>query len=187
VTVLSASDVAAELKCRLPGLPVKKQHKLLYYCQGHHAAAFGTPLFSETISAWDMGPVVGQLWHQEREGTAQSSGALLPESALNTIGYVVSVYGGLSGKQLEILTHGETPWQLADQERRLTGHKRATITVESMSEFFRHPPTDEAEDESGPDDEALLAWIKGVWDRRAGRDPKPDDLDELRREIRLGA
>jgi uncharacterized phage-associated protein len=40
---------------------VKKLHKLLYYCQGHHLATFGLPLFDESISAWDMGPVVGTL------------------------------------------------------------------------------------------------------------------------------
>jgi uncharacterized phage-associated protein len=159
---------------------------LLYYCQGHHAAAFGTALFYETISAWDMGPVVGQLWHQEREGSEQPSGAELAEAALNTTGYVVSVYGALTGKQLEILTHGESPWQLADNERRTTGHKRATITLDSMAEHFRHPPTDEAEDESGPDDEALMDWLKGVYGRRRPN-PRPDDLDLLRREFSLGA
>lgn len=31
---LSALDVAAELRRRLPSLGVKKQHKLLCYCQG---------------------------------------------------------------------------------------------------------------------------------------------------------
>ena len=53
---LSAHSVAVELRHRLPGVGVKKLHKLLYYCQGHHLATFGLPLFSESISAWDMGP-----------------------------------------------------------------------------------------------------------------------------------
>jgi len=61
-----ARDVAAEIRRRLPGVGVKKLHKLLYYCQGHHLAAFGAPLFSQSISAWDMGPVVGELWHEEK-------------------------------------------------------------------------------------------------------------------------
>src|SRR3712207_5542810 len=62
-----AADVAAEIRARLGGVPVKKLHKLLYYCQGHHLAATGQPLFSESVSAWDMGPVVGQLWKSEQE------------------------------------------------------------------------------------------------------------------------
>ncbi|WP_425453428.1 Panacea domain-containing protein [Thermomonospora umbrina] len=45
-----------------------KLHKLLYFCQGHHVADLGEPLFGESISAWDHGPVVGTLWHQEKHG-----------------------------------------------------------------------------------------------------------------------
>jgi hypothetical protein len=63
---VSAHDVAAELRDRLPGLGAKKLHKLLYYCQGHHLATFGEPLFGENIGAWDMGPVVEPLWRDER-------------------------------------------------------------------------------------------------------------------------
>ena len=58
---VSAHDVAAILRARQPEMPVKKLHKLLYYCQGHHLAAVDEPLFSESIAAWDMGPVVGSL------------------------------------------------------------------------------------------------------------------------------
>ena len=66
-TSVSARDVAAVLRDRLPGLGTTKLHKLLYYCQGHHLAAFGEPLFAETISAWDNGPVVGTVWRAEKE------------------------------------------------------------------------------------------------------------------------
>jgi uncharacterized phage-associated protein len=63
-----AREIAAALRERLPGLGTVKLHKLLYYCQGHHLATFGEPLFSDTISAWDMGPVVGTLWREEKDG-----------------------------------------------------------------------------------------------------------------------
>jgi uncharacterized phage-associated protein len=65
---VAARAVASVLRERLPGVGTKKLHKLLYYCQGHHLATFGKPLFGESISAWDMGPVVGSLWKQEKEG-----------------------------------------------------------------------------------------------------------------------
>jgi uncharacterized phage-associated protein len=65
---VSAHDVAREIRKRMPGVPVKKLHKLLYFSQGHHLATFRVPLFAETISAWDMGPVVGRLWHREDKG-----------------------------------------------------------------------------------------------------------------------
>jgi uncharacterized phage-associated protein len=103
---LSAHDVAAVLRDRLPGLPTKKLHKLLYYCQGHHLATFDEPLFGETISAWDVGPVVGALWYQEKSGDVRPSHAELTEAQLNTVGYVLSRYGALTGQDLENLTHG---------------------------------------------------------------------------------
>src|SRR4051812_11408513 len=84
----SAHDVAAEIRRRLPGVPTKRLHKLLYYCQGHHLATFGEPLFSETISAWDMGPVVGQLWYAESQQGGPLNDGLhdLDEGELNTVG-----------------------------------------------------------------------------------------------------
>lgn len=164
VTVVSAADVAAELRRRLPGLPVKKQHKLLYYCQGHHVAACGEPLFAETISAWDMGPVVGQLWHQEREGTAAPSGAALTEAQLNTIGYVVSRYGGLTGADLERLTHTEPPWQDADRARR--PKSSAKISVESLRAYFGSAASGDDDDEGDgapmPDSADIAEWLARV-------------------------
>ena len=29
----------------------KKLHKLMYYCQGHHLATFGEPLFAGVVAA----------------------------------------------------------------------------------------------------------------------------------------
>ncbi len=71
----SAHDIASALRERLPGIGKKKLHKLLYYCQGHHLATFGRPLFSEQIYAWDMGPVVAALspprTHHRQSRTAE--------------------------------------------------------------------------------------------------------------------
>src|SRR3712207_5760448 len=117
---LPARDVAAVVRQRLPGVGVKKLHKLLYYCQGHHLATFGRPLFDETVSAWDMGPVVGSLWFAEKQGTErqETPPASLGEAELNTVGYLLSRYGRLSGRDLEVLSHGEDPWRRADRHRR---------------------------------------------------------------------
>jgi uncharacterized phage-associated protein len=88
MTTIQAQQVAAELRRRLPGVGVKKLHKLLYYCQGHHLATFDEPLFIESISAWDMGPVVGQLWKSEKDHGIAVEDAVLDEAVLNTVGYV---------------------------------------------------------------------------------------------------
>jgi uncharacterized phage-associated protein len=168
----SAHDVAAALRDRLPGLPTKKLHKLLYYCQGHHFAAKGEPLFRETISAWDMGPVVGTLWREEKEGGERPPVTQLSESQLNTVGYVVSRYGGLTGGDLETLTHSESPWQRANQ-RRLPGAS-SRIEPSWMREHF-HAVAAPDEDEMQLDSTEVAAWLKDAPARRK---------DELRPDSR---
>jgi uncharacterized phage-associated protein len=166
----SAYDVATEIRKRLPGVPVKKLHKLLYYCQAHHVATFDRPLFGETVSAWDMGPVVGELWWREKQADRQgmSPAQRLTEAELNTIGYVLSRYGNLSGNDLERLTHSEAPWIDADAERRQLNRASHRITLEALRAFF----CSEA-DESGPgvsdetsvppiDPSELSAWFKAA-------------------------
>jgi uncharacterized phage-associated protein len=173
---MTARDVAAELRRRLPGVGTKKLHKLLYYCQGHHLANFDEPLFSETISAWDMGPVVGQLWKEEAEGQADDPLPIVDEAELNTIGYVLSRYGALSGADLEHLTHSEAPWQLANRERPPSGSVR--IDVEWIRGYFRTANTAGDEESFDLDPAVVSAWVR---EAAAHRDPEPrrDSREEL--------
>lgn len=176
MTVVSAHDVAAELRRRLPGLPAKKLHKLLYYCQGHHLAHCGVPLFQESVMAWDMGPVVASLWKAEKEGLTSPEPRALDNGQLNTVGYVVSRYGGLTGHDLELLSHAEAPWREADARRPGGGSVR--ISQDSLGSFFRS--------EGGPDlelpwpvDEDVARLTEGAEARRR-RAPVDDDLVQLR-------
>lgn len=181
---VSARDIAVALRARLPGLPVKKLHKLLYYCQGHHLAHFGTPLFEETVSAWDMGPVVGQLWYDERQGHEPVGSRALEEAELNTVGYVVSRYGKLTGRDLEHLTHAEGPWRRADTHRSPSGSARIELTW--LLEWFSHENRDEEELSGLLDTNEVTAWLEGAEARRSSHD-RPDDLDLLRARLTRGA
>ncbi|MER5647276.1 type II toxin-antitoxin system antitoxin SocA domain-containing protein [Streptosporangium sp. NPDC002524] len=180
----SAHAVASALRERLPGLTTKKLHKLLYYCQGHHLAAFGKPLFSETISAWDMGPVVGSLWREEKDSgpggiPVEGDPPPLGESELNTIGYVISRYGALSGQDLEHLTHSESPWQRADSQRR--PRESARIEPAWIEEYFASAAGDE-DDDVVLDSDEVTKWLSDAKERLA--DPlQPDDLDALRAKL----
>jgi len=173
---ISAHDVAAELRRLLPGVPVKKLHKLLYYCQGHHLAHFGEPLFAEPVMAWDMGPVVANLWKQEKEGIAPPAPRVLDLGQLNTVSYVVSRYGRLTGADLERLTHAEAPWVSADSGRDAGG--TAKITDEAMRGFFL---ADE-DDQHWPTREAIEAWLGDAALRR-DLDVRADSLDELAQRL----
>jgi len=180
---VSARDVAAELRSRLPGLTRVKLHKLLYYCQGHHLATFDVPLFRETVSAWDMGPVVGEFWFSERAGAAEPTDiAPLSESQLNTIGYVVSRYGGLTGADLINLTHGEQPWLIANGKRR--PGERVRIEATWMRDFFRSTGPDD-DDDGLLDSESVTAWLQDAGSR--AQDPvRPDSHDEIRSRLGHG-
>lgn len=178
MTRVTAHDVAGELRRQVLGIPIKKLHKLLYYCQGHHLAHTGRPLFGESIMAWDMGPVVAALWKAEKDGVLPGTREQLEVAELNTVAYVVSRYGRLTGADLERLTHNEPPWRDADAHRDPGGTVR--ITRESMRAFFLH---DEVEaDEVSPTDEAIAQWLGDAGARRDERRP-PDSAEEIQRRL----
>ena len=162
----SAADIASDIRRRMPGIGVKKLHKLLYYCQAHHLAAFGQPLYRESLSAWDMGPVVGRLWKAEKDGgEVAREGGELSESELNTVGYVLSRYGRLSGLDLEHMTHAEAPWRRADANRAPGG--TTMIEREWIIDYFRDE--DDVDDGPRPDPDLVRSFLRGAGDRWAQR------------------
>ena len=184
MTALRARDVAAELRRRMPGLPIKKQHKLLYYCQGHHLAAVGEPLFSDTVTAWDMGPVVGSLWKEEADGLVLDVPERdLDEAQLNTLGYVLSRYGALTGTDLERLSHSEGPYLKADEQRPPGG--RVRIEQDWMRDYFRSPEAFEEGTELPPP-EQLRQLLGGATERRQSP-AQLDDAERLRARLRASA
>ncbi|WP_375487257.1 Panacea domain-containing protein [uncultured Jatrophihabitans sp.] len=141
--------------------------------------AFDQPLFSETISAWDMGPVVGQLWNAERVGPAQAAPPSSPdEAALNTIGYVIGRYGGLSGVDLERLTHNERPWLDADARRRELSRRSYKIDLGALRDYFLDEARSEEKASDTPDERDVRAWLAGVASR-ARAHPSPDSAESL--------
>jgi len=181
---VSAHDVAAVLRARLPGLGTTKLHKLLYLCQGHHLAVFGVPLFAETISAWDNGPVVGTLWWEEKERGIVGSTRQLGEAELNTIGYVISRYGSLTARDLVNLTHSQEPWKSANAIRRQG--ERVTIRPEQIKYYFANSDGDDEDEAPLLDSEAVTSWLQGADQRRTTTE-QPDDLEALRARLAAGA
>jgi uncharacterized phage-associated protein len=132
---LSAHDVARELRKRLPGVGDVKVHKLLYYCQGWHLAFTGKPLFPERVEAWANGPVVADLWKDEKYDRPADPPQTLDTSALSTLSYVVARYGRFTGKQLIALTHDERPWIDASQ-RANAEWDNSDLTFDALKDFF---------------------------------------------------
>lgn len=113
-----------------------KLQKMLYYQQGYHLAAFGTPLFEEEVEAWMYGPVVPCVY----DVYSQYGSETLPETD-NPIelleeeeilfNQVYQAYRDFSAIGLMNRTHNEQPWLQA------LPHDRGTvISNESMKSYF---------------------------------------------------
>lgn len=165
----------------MPGAGSVQVHKWLYLAQGHHLATFGVPLFPDTISAWDMGPVVGALWRAEHEGEDLGEPNPLGEAELNTVGYVISRYGGLSSKDLINLTHSQAPWKDADVGRPpRTGVK---IRPEAIRDYFGSADLDEDGDVTAPvDGEVLASWLRESA-AALSAPSRPDSIERLRERL----
>lgn len=94
-----------------------KLQKMLYYMQGFHLAYFDTPLFDESIEAWQYGPVVPQVYnHYKSHGslgiTCNTSNVISLEPKEEALfNEVYRVYSAYSATGLMNMTHKESPWK----------------------------------------------------------------------------
>lgn len=119
-----------------------KLQKLCYYAQGMSWAVKGEALFSESIEAWDHGPVVPTLYFQFREyGSGfipalrdydYSRVARIAPKDQEFLDHVYKFYGQFSAWKLRDMTHGEDPWKNAYQRGINT-----VITNEVLESFFK--------------------------------------------------
>jgi uncharacterized phage-associated protein len=120
-----------------------KLQKLVYYAQAWALAQLDKPLFEEDLEAWTHGPVAPSLFEQFKE----SGWEALPypdtvptfDSEVETLlEEILDVYGQLSARHLENLTHNEAPWKAARGD--LPDEIRATtpISKETMKTYYQN-------------------------------------------------
>lgn len=134
--MLSAHDVARELRQRLPDAGDVKIHKLVYYCQGWHLAWTHAPMFSEPIEAWANGPVVAGLWHDEKRSRPRPPAQQLNDEQLAVVEYVVDRYGRQTGSELVRKTHLEDPWRDVTESEEDFATENAQITTDALYAWF---------------------------------------------------
>lgn len=134
--MLSVHDVVRELRRRLPDAGDVKIHKLAYYCQGWHLAWVGEPIFAESIEAWENGPVIADLWHDEKRDRVRPSGEELDDERLAVLEYVIGRYGRYTGRELVRRTHLEDPWKDVRETADSWAVENPEITHEALRAWF---------------------------------------------------
>ena len=102
------------------GITNLKLQKVLYFAQAYYLAKLGRPLFSDTIEAWEYGPVVPSVYGRYRgngsnpiiSGEDKSS---IAEEDKETIQKIWNTFGSYSASKLVDITHAHTPWKNAYQ------------------------------------------------------------------------
>ena len=121
------------------GITNLKLQKLLYYAQGFHLASYDELLFSETIEAWQHGPVVSEVY--EKYKIYGASMIPVPEvldltkfltETKDFLNHIYVTFGKYSAWQLRNATHEEMPW------KRGWARVNAFITHEDLKEFFKN-------------------------------------------------
>ncbi|OLS35622.1 hypothetical protein BTR22_14285 [Alkalihalophilus pseudofirmus] len=131
--------------------PLKLQ-KLVYYAEAWYTALNntemdfkkGTPkhLINEEFQAWIHGPVVPTLYNQYREyGYHQISEFSFPninnDEVENLLDSIWHIYGKYEAKELEDLTHQETPWITAREGLKSYQSSNKVIEKKAMFDFFK--------------------------------------------------
>lgn len=128
-----------------------KLQKLMYYAQAWHLAITGNRLFDETFEAWVHGPVLTKLYNDykvfrwnpiQRDDLAEGSYENIREeiqdgNVLEILDDVIEEYFGLSGYELERLTHLEDPWLYARNGIPNDEPSNAEIKDDWMIEYYK--------------------------------------------------
>ena len=119
-----------------------KLQKLTYYAQAWALVILGRPLFDEDFQAWAHGPVVESVFREYRSfgWDALPCPDEVPDfddEDSELLANVVDVYGDLSAKHLERMTHAEDPWRDARGNLPPEARSNAVIPKSRIKEYYK--------------------------------------------------
>lgn len=128
-----------------------KLQKMVYYAQAWALALLDRPLFDEDFQAWAHGPVAPSLFNRFRGSSWDAlplpgECPVLDSDSEDLLQEVLGIYGDLSGKHLERLTHKEDPWLDARGDLPPEAYSNAAITKDAMATFYQGLHSQLAED-----------------------------------------
>jgi uncharacterized phage-associated protein len=118
-----------------------KVQKLLYFAEAWCQALLDRELFEESMEAWAHGPVVREVFDVYRDYgweplTASDEIIEFDSDVEDVLNQVLDVYGEVSAKTLEKMTHKDKPW--LDARGDLGPEERCTsiLPKESIKTYF---------------------------------------------------
>ena len=113
-----------------------KLNKILYYAQGHFLQNYNRPLFSDTIEAWQHGPVVKAVYAKYKDYKDKpiseydiSKIDAIDNSVKSFLLDIARKYGRYTAYTLRNMTHRpKSPWAQVDEGEE--------ITLKSISDYF---------------------------------------------------
>ncbi len=122
----------------------KKLQKLCYYAQAWHCALYyGKPMFTDDdFEAWVHGPVSPRLYNKYRDygwihiESPKEYPENIDEDNKALISEIFRIYGGLTGDQLEALTHSEDPWKEKRAGLKEWQPSTRIISTDSMRDYY---------------------------------------------------
>lgn len=144
--VIDAANCLIEIARMTGSAPIDnlKLNKLLYFAQAQSLLERGTPLFPDSVQAWDYGPVVRRVYDAfkkyKSEPIESTSKQLDLQSIcgedLDLLIRIIKAYGVYTSSSLVSMTHAQgSPWQQSYQQG-----KSNTISNESIIEYHKSHP-----------------------------------------------
>lgn len=118
-----------------------KLQKLVYYAQAWSLALLNRPFFEEEVQAWAHGPVAPSVYRAfagfgwDSLPTVEREVEFDDEQS-NLLGEIASIYGQYQAKQLEAMTHAESPWIEARGALAPEAASNAVISKQAMRDFY---------------------------------------------------
>ena len=117
------------------GITNLKLQKILYFAQAYYLSKLNKPLFSDSIEAWQYGPVIPSVYNQFKgKGSnpiiCETDDSTISENDKEILKNVWNTFGGYSASRLVDISHAHSPWKEAyNSEEKEISHK-------AISEYY---------------------------------------------------
>jgi len=122
------------------GVTNLKLQKILYFIEAYSLSVNGKSLFSDSIEAWEYGPVIPNVYHQfKSQGSSpiidKNVTVKMDKKTADLISGVWETFNKYSASRLVDITHRHDPWKKTYEKNKKMGLK-SSISRDLMKEYY---------------------------------------------------